>query len=136
MKFFLIFLTILSINANAALVQSVDKTNKCTLYRTTSEQAPIKEDETVILEKEAYGITLVNLEIDFANKSALVQPEVSIVLGLNRKLTENKSKIKADNPNFTFLINQLNRRVLLLEKICISKNNEIVYGNPFETAEK
>ncbi len=126
----------LSLNANASLVQSKDRENKCTLYRTTSEQAPIKEDETVILEKEAYGITLVNLEIDFAHKTALVQPEVSVVLGLNRKLTESKSKIKADNPNFTFLINQLNRRVLLFEKICISKNNEIVYGNAFETAEK
>lgn len=136
MKYLLIVAAFLSLNTHASLVQSNDRENKCTLYRTTSEQAPIKDDETVILEKEAYGITLVNLEIDFASKSALVQPEVSIVLGLNRKLTDNKSKIKANNPNFTFLINQLNRRVLLLEKICISKNNEIIYGNAFETAEK
>jgi hypothetical protein len=136
MKFLIAIGFLLSINATASLVQSVDRENKCTLYRTTSEQAPIKDDETVILEKEAYGITLVNLEIDFAKKVAIVQPEVSIVLGLNRKLTNEKAIIKTTNPNFTFLINQLNRRLLLLEKICINQNNEIIYGNNFEIEEK
>jgi len=136
MKLLITLSFLFSINSFASLVKSIDHENKCILYRTTSEQAPIKDDETVILEREAYGITLTNLEIDFSSKAALVQPEVSIVLGLNKKLTESKATIKSNNPNFTFLINQLNRRVLLLEKICINKKNEIVYGNQFETTEK
>lgn len=49
-------------------------------------------------------------------------------MGFNRVLTSQKAFIAQQNPNFPFLINELNRKVQLLQKICIAKNNEIIYA--------
>lgn len=92
----------------------------------------IASDEVIVNQKEAYGLSFVDMEIDFDNQSVFVQPTINVVMGLNRPLINGKGIIKADNPDFNFLINQLNRKLYVFEKICIGDNNVIAYANMFE----
>lgn len=129
----LLLLSTTTFQARAALVKSFDQENQCNLYRTTSEEKPKLETESQVLDKEIYGIGLSELEIDFENKSAKVLPTANVVLGINRTFLNQKAVISSNNPNFNFFINQVNRKIFLLESVCISDQNELIYGSQFET---
>lgn len=118
--------------ASAIVLSSLDSDKKCTLYRVPNEESPILEDEVVITDKDAYGITFQDLEIDFNKKEVSVTTMINIVLGANKPLINGRSIIKEKNPNFKFLINQLNRKFYVFEKICINSKNEIIYASQFE----
>jgi hypothetical protein len=127
------FLILLSQLSFANVVTSNDKENKCTLYRVTTDETPIKDQEQIYSEKEVYGITFQNLEIQFNDKTVTVVPMMNIVMGLNRPLMNSKLLIKSSNPDFSNLINQLNRKLLSLEKLCVNQNAEVVYAKTFES---
>jgi hypothetical protein len=119
--------------AKAALVKSLDKENQCQLFRVTTEEKPRLKTESLVIDKEIYGIGLSELEIDFENKIAAVLPTANVVMGLNRTFLNQKAIISSSNSNFNFFINQVNRKIILLETICITDQNELIYGSQFET---
>ncbi len=136
MKIVLALLMTLSFSLQAKVVSMKDNDNKCTLYRVTTEETPALDEEIIISDKDAYGFTFQDMEVQFKNQTVTVQPMINVVLGFNRALTNSKSIIKASNPEFKFLVNQLNRKIYALEKVCINKNNEIIYAKQFETTTK
>jgi hypothetical protein len=141
MKFLALSLTALLLTSAsfAAVVTSSDNENHCTLYQAVSEnengQIVMQEGQRLLSSKRVYGLSFVDLEIDFDRREARVQTMMNVVLGFNRMLVPQKSVIREDNPQFTFLLNQINRKLALFEKICVSADNEIVYANFYPTEE-
>ena len=130
------FITLMSTASFAAVVKSFDKNNSCTLFRVVaaeeSGEIRLKEGEKIEVNKEAYGLSLKDMEIDFEKREVSVQPVVNITLGFNKNLTADKVRILTDNQKFNFLINQLNRNLILFESLCISRDQVIIYSTMFE----
>jgi hypothetical protein len=120
------------ISLNASILKSVDTDKECTLYRVPNETSPALSDEIIISDKDAYGFSFSDMDIDFKNKIVTIVPVINIVLGLNRPLIAKRAFISNKNSDFKFLINQLNRKLLVFEKICINESNEIIYAKQFE----
>lgn len=127
--------------SNAAfgeVLKSQDQDQHCTLYQVASKdengQIRISPDQTVISDRTLYGFSFHNMEIDFQNKLVFVDIVQNIVLGFDRPLLNHKGVISANNKSFNFLINQLNRSVIIFEKVCIAEDFSIVYANLFESA--
>lgn len=124
----------LSSAAFTSVVKSYDQNKSCTLYRVINETTkPKQTNESVVYAKEVYGLALEDLEIDFDNREAKVQVIMNIVMGVNRVVVTGKSSIEETNPQFNYLINQVNRKLSLLEKVCLSGDNKIVYAKKMET---
>lgn len=121
----------------AATIKKRDQDHGCTLYKVVSPDAngnlKLSQGEVIVNQRDAYGLSITDMEIDFNNREVKVQPQINVVFGINRNLTDKKAMITADNPEFNFLINQLNRKAYLFEQICISDKNEIEYAKMFET---
>jgi len=117
--------------ALASVAESIDSEKGCTLYRATSEATPISGSESIFSSKEVYGFSFQNLEIDFNSKSVSVEPIMHVVLGFNKNLLGKRVRLNPKNPQFNFMINQLNRRILLLETICVNSKSEVVYVKEF-----
>lgn len=132
-KLILLTIVLTSSLSHALVVKTDDFAQKCTLYRATSEQTPVAEDDVIVSDKDAYGLTFSDMDIDFKSKKVTIQPMINVVLGFNRNLTNDRAFISSKNPEFKFLINQLNRKLYVFEKICISDKNEIIYAKQFET---
>lgn len=130
----LMFLSlILAGTVKAAVVVSYDQDKKCQNFRVTSEEKPIKQTEVIVIGKEVYGFSTQNQEIDFEQKEVKVDVMALVVLGLNKKVTATKVSINENHPDFSIFINQLNRKIFLLEEICISKKSEVISFKPFES---
>lgn len=140
MKFLALVLVILSFPTFAAVVTSNDREGSCTLYQSVREneqgEVVLQPGQHLLSNSRTYGLSFLDLEIDFERREARVQTMMNIILGLNRTLVAEKSVIKEGNPEFTFLVNQINRKVSLFEKICIGAHNEIVYAKYFESEEQ
>ncbi len=122
----------LSSTAFSSVVKSYDSKNSCNLYRIVSETTKAKQaGEAVLYDKAVYGITIEDLDVDFQNREAKVQVVMNIVMGLNRNIG-GKSVIEESNPQFKMLVNQLNRKLSMLEKVCISQDGKLVYGKIME----
>lgn len=130
------FITLMSTTSFSAVIKSYDKSNSCTLFKVLSTDEngdlKLKEGEKIENDREAYGFSFKDMEIDFERKEVLVQPMINITLGFNKALIAKKVRILADNQKFNFLINQLNRNLLLLESVCISRDQTVVYSTMFE----
>lgn len=122
-------------SAQAAVVLGYDSGKGCDLYRAVQADANGKvilgSNETIVSSKEVYGLSLQDMEINFESREVLVTPMINVVMGFNRPLIKAKAIIPADHKDFSFLINQLNRKINLFEKICIN-NDRIVYAKMFE----
>ncbi len=140
MKFIALVLTCLTLNAFGAVVSSTDAEKHCTLFQSVANEENgnviLREGQSLVTKRNTYGLSFVDMEIDFDRREVRVQPMMNIVLGLNRMLVPAKAVIRQDNPDFTVLINQLNRKIALFEKVCINSANEIEYANFFETPEQ
>ena len=142
MKILAIIITafLLSQSAFSALVKSNDTQNNCSLYQVISadENGEIHptDDQVVLSMQNLYGLSFTDMEIDFNKQIVRVQATANVLLGFNHPLLPNKVIIEKNNPNFNFLINQLNRKILLFEKMCISNDNKVVYANYFEVKEE
>ena len=134
-KFILITLSALltSLNSFAEVVTSLDNENSCIVFRVPTEKLPIQTNEKLVIEKPVYGLSLKNAKVDFEKNLVEVDVLVRIVLGINFNLTKKPVVIKAENKNFEFLVNQLNRSVFLFDKVCITESNELVWATFFET---
>ena len=130
---------LLSTSSFAAVVKTRDAEADCTLYKVVQAddngKVKVKAGEVVVSIKDAYGLSFQDMEINFDTREVLVQPTINIIMGFNRPLTEKKSVISSENPDFTYLINQLNRKVNLFEKVCITSDNKIAYAKMFEQQE-
>lgn len=140
MKFLSLVLLLSSFSTFAAVVTSSDREGNCTLYQAVREnengEITMQPGQRLLSKSHVYGLSFSDLEIDFERREARVQTMMNIVLGLNRTLVAEKSVIKEDNPEFTFLVNQINRKVSLFEKICIGAHNEVVYAKYFESEQQ
>ncbi len=136
--FSLITLT-LTFSSYAAVVTSTDNEKQCTIYQAVREnengQVVIQDGQRLLSKKHVYGLSFSELEIDFDRREVRVQTMMNVVLGLNLMLVPRKSIIREDNPEFTFLVNQINRKLALFEKICVNADNEVVYAKYFPTEE-
>ncbi len=134
--FILVLLTLISTSGIAAVIKGRDSDNACTLYKIMPSDAKgkvaLSEGEVVIYFKEAYGLSFTEMEVNFDNREVLIQPTINIVMGFNLPLIQTKAAIPSDHVDFNFLINQLNRKILLFEKICITQDNKIAYAKMFE----
>lgn len=140
-SFSVILLTlILSASSFAAIVKSADKENNCTLYQVVAADEngniPLEENQTIALSQDVYGMSFQNMEVDFDKRIVKVDAIANIILGFNKVFVPNKVILSPKNDQFNFLINQLNRKLLVFEKVCISKQNEVIYANYFETKEE
>lgn len=131
-KLILCMALIVSATAFGEVVSSYDADSKCTLYRVTTDDTPVLKDEAVVYDGDTYGLSLTNMSINFEKKTVSVSPTINVLLGFNRSLLSNKITISATNPDFEFLINQLNRKLYVFEKMCITKKNELIYARMFE----
>ena len=77
---------ILASTVRAAVVVSYHSQNKCNNYRVTSEARPITSNESMILNKEVYGLATQNQEIDFLNQKVHVDLMALVVMGFNKKV--------------------------------------------------
>ncbi len=140
MKYALLALTLLSFNAFSAVVKSNDAERGCTLFQSVTAEENgnviLQPGQVLVSSKNTYGLSFTDMEIDFDRREVRVQPMINIVLGFNRMLTPAKAIIRQDNPEFSFLINQLNRKISLFEKICINSSNEIEYAKFFPAPEQ
>jgi hypothetical protein len=75
---------------------------------------------------------LLSQYIDFEAHEAKVNVVMNIVMGFNLPLVEGKTSIDEKNSQIKMLTNQLNRKLSLLENICITKDNRIIYGKVME----
>ena len=140
MKKLLLLICVLLLTSTSFAGQVVtrfDKENNCDLYRVLSRddngnQEKPTDDERLFSSRETYGLSFRDMEVDFDNRLVKVQPIMNIVLGINRPLTESKVAIAENNKEFTYLINQLNRNVLLFQKVCISKDGLVEYAKMLE----
>lgn len=135
---FLALITIISTSGFAAVVKSRDAGESCTLYKVVSpdENGKLKlnSSEIIVTQKDAYGLSFQDMEVNFDTREVLIQPTINIVLGFNIPLIPSKASIPADHPDFNFLINQLNRKLYVFEKVCITNDNKIAYAKMFEPA--
>jgi hypothetical protein len=135
----LLFLTLicftLGSSAYAAIVKSYDNENGCDLYKVIPNvpkvKIKLKTGEILIYEKEVYGISLENMDINFDDREVHVQAMISIVFGLNRPMLPKKVTLFPEHPQFNYLLNHFNKTLSLFEKVCIG-DNKIVYARMFE----
>ncbi len=132
MKILIVILLTISTSSYSAVVKSKDAERTCSLYRVTTETTPINQGEITIFSKDVYGLSFKNMEVDFENKKVFVDPMINVIMGINRTLETGRVFISASNPDFTFLINQLNRKLYILEQVCINENHELIYAKFFE----
>jgi hypothetical protein len=125
----------ISTTAFSSVARSYDSEHGCTLYRSVqdTDEAPgkLNPGEVIFVNKHVYGMSLSNLEINFDAREAKADINVNVIFGINQKLLADKSSITEENPHFTNIINQLNRKVDLMEKVCLSSDNKIVYTTNF-----
>jgi hypothetical protein len=136
-SFSVILLTlILSASSFAAIVKSADKENNCTLYQVVAADENgnihLEENQTIALSQDVYGMSFKNMEVDFDKKIVKVDAVANIILGFNKLVVPNKVILSPKNDQFNFLINQLNRKLFVFEKMCITKQNEVLYAKYFE----
>lgn len=138
--FTFVFLSIMAFNSTnslqAAVVMSKDVVDKCENFRVTTDLTPKKQNEVMILDKDVYGLSTQNQEIDFENRVLKVDLMALVVFGLNRNLKGDKIRITDGHPEFINFSNQLNRKIMLLEEVCLSKNNEVIKFKYFDTENK
>lgn len=125
-------LFVISTSAFSAVYKSHDSKNSCDLYRAGAGEEGPRADEELVSSKNVYGFSFTNLEIDFKNREASVQIIKNVVLGINTNLLSTRSVIPANHPDFTSLINRVNRKAFLLEKVCVSSDDKIVYATQLE----
>lgn len=129
MKFSLILLILSASFASfGAVVTSADVKNGCVVYRVTSQEKPRLAKEGIVEPKELYGLTIKNMHIDFNTKSVSVEVTKRIVLAFDRPLIEGRVFIRAENPNFDYLVNQLNRDLFTFDKVCITPQHELIWA--------
>lgn len=136
---FILLAAFLAQSAHSAVIKKRDLDQNCTLYKAVNadENGKIKlhSGEVIINQKDAYGLTFNDMEINFDTREVLVQPMINVILGFNRPLVNGKAVISSENPDFNFLINQLNRKIMVFEQMCITDKNVIVYAKMFENTD-
>ncbi|MBC7537745.1 MAG: hypothetical protein H7281_02925 [Bacteriovorax sp.] len=129
--------TLITSKVQASVVKGFDAEKSCVLYRVlpaptdSKVKVKLKTGEVIVYDKDAYGLSFQDMEVNFDNREVLIQPTINIVLGFNRPLIQGKAIIEAENPDFNFLINQLNRKLYVFEKVCIA-DGKIIYAKMFE----
>ena len=89
---------------------------------------PLKNDEELVTDKTIYGLSLKNIKIDFENKNASFDLIKNVTLGFNRPLFVTGARVSVESSNkiFNMAINQTNKKVTLIQSICINDRMEIV----------
>lgn len=137
MKAFLVMgLFIVSTSAFSAVFKSYDSKDSCNLYRVAGSEEVPQANEVIVSSKNVYGFSFSDLDINFEDREANVQIIINVALGFNTPLLKSKSSISADRADFTSMINRVNRKMNLLENICVSNDDKIVYANPYASEQE
>lgn len=134
-KLSVLFFTLLaSSSAFCEIVKTYDSGKNCYLYQVANQndQGSVAADGELVSDESLYGFGLKDMEVDFKNNVVRVNVIKSIVFGFNKPLMNEKSVISPKNDQFNFLINQLNRTIMLFEKVCITKDNQVIYATFFK----
>lgn len=131
----LIFTLLASSSAFCEIVKTYDSDKNCFLYQVANrdDHGHASEAGEVISDESLYGFAFKDMEVDFKNNVVRLNVIKSIVLGFNKPLMREKSVISPKNDQFNFLINQLNRTIMLFEKVCITQDNQVIYATFFKT---
>ena len=97
---------------------------------------PATNNEEVFVTKELYGLTIKDMQIDFNSKAVSFEVTKRIVFALDYPLLPDRVFVRATNPNFKFIVNQLNRDLFTFDKVCITSENEMIYATMSEPAQK
>lgn len=117
-----------SLLGQAQIVKSLDTAKSCTLYRLVTQDKPMLASEQMAYDYSVYGMSIRNLEVDFNKKIVTVDAFANLVLAIDRPFIPGRIQILPSNPDFKFLINQLNRKFILFDALCISAKSELVYA--------
>lgn len=135
-KLMFLIITLVSARfAHADIVREADTAQRCYLYqgavRDEKGQIKISEGQTVFSNNDIYGFSLENMTVDFKSQLVYVDVVQNIIWGFDKPLLPARIAINPKNEQFNFLINQLNRSIMLFEKVCITGNNELIYAKFF-----
>lgn len=127
-------------SAQAMITQQADTQNNCELYSVVNYERnaageyvlsrELREGERVVDERTHYGLELKNLTIDFDRRSASFEVLSQVAFGRNRSLVgeDQKVSVSADNEQFDMLVNQVNRKLFVMNSICIDRDQQVIYA--------
>lgn len=136
----LILLITMFSNAHAMITKQTDEKNNCELYSVLNKvrndagelvlSRDLVEGEEIIDNKTHYGLELKKLEIDFDKREARFEIFKQVTFGVNRNLidTDVLASISADNQQFSMIINQINRKLFIMNSICVDRDNQVIYA--------
>jgi hypothetical protein len=135
-KLILFFVLLISSSSFADILKSKDVENDCSLYavapRDANGEIIFSPGQKIVSKSNLYGFSFENMEVDFQNDVVRVEMIQNIVFGFDKPFFDHKLSISPENEKFTFLINQLNRSIMLFEKVCVDSNDNIIYAEFFE----
>lgn len=127
-------------NAQAMITTQLDSLNQCTIFSVVNYvrnsagelvlSRELNEGEEVIDQRTHYGLELKNLEIDFENREARFEILSQVTFGRNRSILgdEQKASISVQNKQFDMIVNQVNRKLFVMNSICIDRDNQVIYA--------
>jgi len=126
-SFCFLLVATLTQTAAASIVSTWDAQNNCQIYRATSADLPQQTGEIMVDNRNFYGFTLKNLAINFDQKTAQMDVIKRIFFGFDRSLLEGPVTIHASNPDFQKTINRLNNSISVLNQVCVTQQNELIW---------
>ncbi len=132
------FLFAISQSTSAAIFKSYKSKKSCTYYEVVNKvraesgeniyQRELQGSEEVLTDKTIYGLSLQNMTVDFNKMTASFDLIKNVTLGFNRPLLVTGARVSVDSTNKSFnkIINQVNKKITLINSVCLSDNLEIV----------
>ena len=115
--------------ANAAVVKKIDEQAECTLFslKHASNGGAIKlnSGESIHEEGTIYGFTFRDAKVDFDSRQITARAEI-LKFGFNKDL---RKKVVIGENLADSALKQLNRKVLTMDEVCISRDGELKYFN-------
>lgn len=119
-----IFICALS-HSSFAGVRKIE-TPHCSNYVIDHDMPLDSTDENIVTKRQTYGLYIDNMKVNFEDQSVTFDLKTAIILGLNKKIIDERIKIKEDHPKFETFINFLNKDLLLFQEICLNRDNEVI----------
>jgi hypothetical protein len=132
------FLFSLSQLTDAAIFKSDNSKLNCSNYQIINKvrtqngdneySRELENGEEVITDRTIYGLGLKNIKIDFDKRNASFDLIKHVSLGFNRPLFVTGARVSIDSSNkaFSKVINLTNKKITLIQSICITDQMEII----------
>jgi hypothetical protein len=136
--FLILSMFIIAGTSHAGIFKSFDSEKNCTSYEIVNKvrndngenvyERSLSSGEEILTDKGIYGLSLKEVEIDFDTRSASFKLIKNVILGLNRPLLVTGARVTVDSSHKSFknIINLVNKKISLIESICLSDSLEII----------